>query len=126
MRKVTPNPSPGNSDAEHEFQESFNSTSGKKKRRSIRKRKPSPPPAVLINGEEPGGIKERSNTMPQNSPSNIFGEHCMKSVQIRSFFWSLFSGIRTIKNFVSGHFSRNGKYGSISKAKSLGKCLFNV
>ena len=30
MRKVTPNPSPGNSDAEHEFQESFNSTSGKK------------------------------------------------------------------------------------------------
>ena len=75
MRKVTPNPSPGNSDAEHELQESsFLSTSGKKKRRSIRKRKPSPPPAVLINGEEPGGIKERSYTMPQNSPSNIFGE----------------------------------------------------
>ena len=75
MRRVTPNPSPGNSDAEHELQESFfHSASGKKKRRSIKKRKPSPPPAVLINDEEPGGIKERSNTMPQNSPSNIFCE----------------------------------------------------
>ena len=55
--------------------------------------------------------------------------HCMKSVQIRSFFWSAFSRIRTEygeilrispysarmrentdqKNSVFGHFSRNGK-----------------
>ena len=32
--------------------------------------------------------------------------HCMKSVQIRSFFWSVFSCIRTRKNSVFGHFSR--------------------
>ena len=40
--------------------------------------------------------------------------HCVKSVQIRSFLWSLFSfirteyrKIRTRKNFVFEHFSRN-------------------
>ena len=40
--------------------------------------------------------------------------HCLKSIQIRSFFWSLFSRIqteyekiRTRKNFVFGHFSRS-------------------
>ena len=41
--------------------------------------------------------------------------HCVKNVQIRSFFWSLFSciwteyrKIRTRKNTVFGHFSRSG------------------
>ena len=33
--------------------------------------------------------------------------HCVKSVQIRSFFLSVFSCIRTRKNTVFGHFSRN-------------------
>ena len=32
--------------------------------------------------------------------------HCMKSVQIRSFFWSVFSCIQTRKNSVFGNFSR--------------------
>ena len=41
--------------------------------------------------------------------------HCVKSVQIRGYFWSVFSyiwteyrKIRTINNFLFGHFSRNG------------------
>ena len=47
-------------------------------------------------------------------------QHCMKIVQIRSFFWSVFSRIwteysvqirkiRTRKNSVFGHFSRSAK-----------------
>ena len=43
--------------------------------------------------------------------------HCAKSIQIRSFFWSVFScieseyrEIRTRKNSVFGHFSRSGSY----------------
>ena len=36
-----------------------------------------------------------------------FRQHCVESVQIRSFFWSLFSCIRTRNNSVFGHFSRN-------------------
>ena len=44
-------------------------------------------------------------------------EHYVKSVQIRSFFWSVFSCIQfkyrkigTRKNSVFGHFLRNGIY----------------
>ena len=33
--------------------------------------------------------------------------HCVKSVQIWSFFWSVFSCIRTRKKSVFGHFSRS-------------------
>ena len=33
--------------------------------------------------------------------------HCVKSVQIRSFFWSVLSCTRTRKNSVFGHFSRS-------------------
>ena len=33
--------------------------------------------------------------------------HCVKSVQIRSIFWPVFSCIRTRKNSVFGHFSRS-------------------
>ena len=33
-------------------------------------------------------------------------KHCVKSVQIRSFFWSEYRKIRTRKNSVFGHFSR--------------------
>ena len=34
--------------------------------------------------------------------------HCVKSVQIRSFFWSEYRKKRTRKNFIFGHFSRSG------------------
>ena len=44
-------------------------------------------------------------------------KHCVISVQIRSFFWSIFyciwaeyRKIRTRKNSVFGHFSRSGNY----------------
>ena len=33
--------------------------------------------------------------------------HCVKNVQIRSVFWSVFDCLRTRKNSVFGHFSRN-------------------
>ena len=33
----------------------------------------------------------------------------LKSVQIRSFFWSVFSCIRTKNNSVFGHFSRSSR-----------------
>ena len=38
---------------------------------------------------------------------NVYSLHYVKSAQIRIFFWSVFSYIRTRKNSVSGHFSRN-------------------
>ena len=34
-------------------------------------------------------------------------EHCVKNVQIRNFFRSVFSRILTKKNYVFGHFSKN-------------------
>ena len=44
-------------------------------------------------------------------------EHCVKSVQIRSYLWSIFSWIQskfrkigTRNNSVFGHFSRSGSY----------------
>ena len=61
-----------------------------------------------------------------------FGVHCVKSVQIRSFFWSVFSRIhriqskygkiRTRKNSVFGHFSHNIKL----KIKFLNASLLSV
>ena len=48
--------------------------------------------------------------------NSCFNEHCVKSVQTRSYFWSVFSCIRTeyrklrIRNkSVFGHFSHSGK-----------------
>ena len=38
------------------------------------------------------------------------GRHCVKSVQIRRFFWSVFSCIRTRRNSVFGHYSRSAYY----------------
>ena len=38
-----------------------------------------------------------------------FNRHCVKSVQIRSFFWSVLSCIRTRKNSIFGHSSRSEK-----------------
>ena len=40
---------------------------------------------------------------------------CVKSVQIRSYFWSVFSSIRTRNNSVFGHFSRSATYPSLLK-----------
>ena len=37
----------------------------------------------------------------------VFERHCVKSVQFRSFFWSVFSRIWTSKNSVFGHFSHS-------------------
>ena len=52
--------------------------------------------------------------LPYEANTGTVG-HCVESVQIRSFFWLVFSCIRTEyrntrtrKNFVFGHFSRNG------------------
>ena len=49
-----------------------------------------------------------------------FFQHCVKSVQIRSFFWSIFSCIRTEyrkmrtrKNSIFGHFSRSVGFGQL-------------
>ena len=43
-------------------------------------------------------------------------KHCVKSVQIRSFFWSIFSFIRTeygeIRSIVSVFSPNTGKYGA--------------
>ena len=42
--------------------------------------------------------------------------HCVKSVQIRSFFWSVFSRIQPeYKNSVFGYFSSSVVFGQISK-----------
>ena len=41
--------------------------------------------------------------------------HCVKSVQIRSFFWSVFSCIRTRKDSVFGHFSRSEDFGGYTE-----------
>ena len=44
--------------------------------------------------------------------------HCVKSVQIQSFFWSVFSCIRTEygpERFVFGHFSRSMDCGKLVK-----------
>ena len=59
----------------------------------------------------------------------LYYVHCVKSVQIRSYFWSVFSCIRTEfspntetygpeitpYNSVFGHFSRSGKYSDYEK-----------
>ena len=39
--------------------------------------------------------------------NEIYTMHCLKSVQIRTFFWSEYKKIRTRKNSVFGHVSRN-------------------
>ena len=48
---------------------------------------------------------------------------CVKSVQIRSYFWSVFSSIRTRNNSVFGHFSRSATYPSLLKQQTFSaKC----
>ena len=37
-------------------------------------------------------------------------DHCVKSVQIRSFFWSKYGKIRTRRNSVVGYFSCSGLF----------------
>ena len=53
-----------------------------------------------------------------SSPSEMFPEHCVKSVQIQSYFWSVFSCIRIDYNSVFRHFSRSGGPGCASTFRS--------
>ena len=51
-------------------------------------------------------------------------KHCMKSVQIQSYFWSEYKKIRTRNNSVFGHFSRSVRdYKSLLK---LGRSYFCI
>ena len=43
-----------------------------------------------------------------SSRSEVLHDHCVKSVQIRSYFWSVFSCIRTRNNSLFRHFSSSG------------------
>ena len=59
-------------------------------------------------------------------------QRCVKSVQIRSFFWSVFScirteyrKIRTRKNSIFGYFSRSASFWTIIKSYNC-KRLFGV
>ena len=45
--------------------------------------------------------------------------HCVKSVLIRRFFWSVCGKIRTRKNSVYGHFSRSAQCASTKPHRSL-------
>lgn len=70
IKKVTPNPSPGNSDVESEIIPLETPNSKKRRNRSLRKRKQSPAPMVVINNGEEVKAKGRSNTLPiEDSPS---------------------------------------------------------
>ena len=55
------------------------------------------------------GINTSLCIMTKNINS-IKPTHCVKSVHIRSFFWSKYRKIRTRKNSVLGHISGSGKY----------------
>ena len=48
------------------------------------------------------------NKKVANSQPTKGDGHCVKSVQTRSYFWSVFSRIWTVKNSVFGHFSHSG------------------
>ena len=68
---------------------------------------------IFAKGLALSAYKNMSN-MEGNKKYNMGTFHCVKSVQIRSFFWSVFScirteyrKIRTRKNSVLGHFSRS-------------------
>ena len=65
----------------------------------------------------------RHKIFQKYSPSISSIQHCVKCVQIRSFFWSVFprirteyGKIRTRKNSVFGHFSSIQCSGNISEA----------
>ena len=58
-----------------------------------------------------------SNEESFQSPITTLPLHCVKSIQIQNFFWSIFSyiqseyrKIRTRKNSVFGHFSRSVEF----------------
>ena len=51
-------------------------------------------------------ISQRSWNINSNMSQHVY---CVKSVQIRSFSWSVFSCIRTRTNSVFGHFLRSAR-----------------
>ena len=66
----------------------------------------------------------KQSCLPFSCPIVTGGYHCVKSVQIRSLFWSVFSciqseyrKIRNRKNSVFGHFSRSACLVSCSLIK---------
>ena len=74
-------------------------------------------------------IKEHKLIMPLV----VTLKHSVKSVQIRSFFWAVFSCIRTeyrkiqtTKNSIFGHFSRSEIIYGIRKEAILDPLLFNI
>ena len=58
--------------------------------------------SVILRRESSNNFLTRSKIIPPPP-------HCVKSVQIRGFFWSVFSRIRTRNRFVFGHFSRSAR-----------------
>ena len=52
---------------------------------------------------------------------NSCNVHFVKCVQIQSFFWSVFSRIRTRKNSVFGHFSRSGYKATTYEKTNFGR-----
>ena len=53
---------------------------------------------------------EKTNYRKFEYNEKPFQLHCVKSVQIQSYFWSVFSLIRTKNNFIFGHFSCSAGY----------------
>ena len=49
----------------------------------------------------------------------VNNDHGVKSVQIWSFFWSVFSCIWTRKNSIFGHFSRSGSVNKTVNYKKI-------
>ena len=71
---------------------------------------------VIISNFNENIFMELKNTENNRKSVGCTDQHCVKSVKIRSFFWSVFSciwteymKIQTRKNSVFGHFSRGGR-----------------
>jgi len=93
IKKVTPNPSPGNSDVESEIIQLETPNSSKKRRnRSLRKRKQSPAPMVVINNGEEVKPKNRSNTLPiEDSPKSAPKFASLDNRKQKSFIFKKFT-----------------------------------
>ena len=65
-------------------------------------------------------LSNKSSKVSSSISKNNWRVHCVKSVQIRSFFWSVFSPnvgkYGPEKNSVFGHFSRSGIFANFANA----------